>query len=77
MSAVVDVRAGDKLIFDIDPSEIPEGKYQRSKNRGGENVDDINSTVEAEQIAADDAMQLGEDLLSATSLESYQRRKEI
>ena len=60
LSAVVDVRAGDKLLFDIDPSDISEHKYQRSNNRGGENVDDINSTVEAEQIAADDAMQLGE-----------------
>ena len=60
LSAVVDVRSNDELIFQIDPSSIPEDKYQRSNNRGGENVDDINSTVAAEQIAADDAMQLGE-----------------
>ena len=40
--------------------KILKDRYQRSKNRGGESVDDINSTVEAEQIAADDAMQLGE-----------------
>ena len=60
LKAVVDVSSNDELIFQIDPSSIPEGKYQRSNNRGGENVDDINSTVAAEQIAADDAMQLGE-----------------
>ena len=60
LTAVVDVRSNDELIFEIDPSSIPEDKYQRSSNRGGENVDDINSTVAAEQIAADDAMQLGE-----------------
>ena len=60
LRAEVEVRSNDKLIFQIDPSKIPLDKYQRSKNRGGEKVDDINSTVEAEQIAADDAMQLGE-----------------
>ena len=77
LSAVVDVRAGDKLIFDIDPSEIPERKYQRSNNRGGENVDDINSTVEAEQIAADDAMQLGERFAIGNTLwKVIERRKE-
>ena len=77
LSAVVDVRAGDKLLFDIDPSEIPERKYQRSNNRGGENVDDINSTVEAEQIAADDAMQLGERFAIGNTLwKVIKRRKE-
>jgi hypothetical protein len=60
LKAVVDVRANDQLIFQIDPSFIEPNKYQRSNNRGGENVDDINSTVVAEQLAADDAMQIGE-----------------
>ena len=62
LRAVVDVSANDELIFEINPNatKIPENRYKRSKNKGGESVDDINSTVEAEQIAADDAMQLGE-----------------
>jgi len=60
LKAVVDVRANDKLIFDIDPSSIPEDKYQRTKSKGGESVDDINATVVAEQIAADSSMQVGE-----------------
>ncbi len=58
--AVVEVGVDDQVIFEIDPSSIDLQKYQRSNNRGGENVDDINSTVVAEQLAADDAMQLGE-----------------
>ena len=60
--AVVGVKAGDDVIFEINPSatKIPQNRYKRSKNKGGESVDDINSTVEAEQIAADAAMQLGE-----------------
>jgi len=58
--AVVEVGANDQVVFQIDPSFIDLRKYQRSNNRGGENVDDINSTVVAEQLAADDAMQLGE-----------------
>ena len=60
--AVVNVSVDDELIFEINPhaTKIPKDRYQRSSNRGGESVDDINATVEAEQIAADDAMQLGE-----------------
>ena len=62
LRAIVEVRADDELIFEINPSatKIPQDRYKRSNNKGGESVDDINSTVEAEQIAADDAMQLGE-----------------
>jgi hypothetical protein len=62
LSAVVEVSANDELIFEINPhaTKIPKNRYQRSNNRGGESVDDINSTVEAEQIAVDAAMQLGE-----------------
>jgi len=60
--AVVNVSANDELIFEINPhaTKIPEDRYKREKNRGGESVDDINATVEAEQIAADNAMQFGE-----------------
>lgn len=59
-SVAVGVSANDEAIFEISPTKIPERKYLRSKNRGGEKVDDINSTVAAEQIAADEAMQVGE-----------------
>ena len=54
------VQEGDIAEFTISPTTIPEDKYQRSNNRGGENVDDINASVASEQIAADDAMQIGE-----------------
>ena len=58
--AIVDVEVDDQVIFEINPSSVDPEKYQRSNNRGGENVDDINSTVVAEQLAADDALQIGE-----------------
>jgi len=61
LKQIVRVKEGDKAIFKIHPSKIQENKYQRRKNKGGENVDDINSTVESEQIAADEAMQIGEE----------------
>ncbi|MAZ73806.1 MAG: hypothetical protein CMC70_11750 [Flavobacteriaceae bacterium] len=75
LKAVVDVRANDQLIFQIDPSKIDEDKYQRSNNRGGENVDDINSTVIAEQLAADDAMQIGERFAIGNTLWKVTDRK--
>lgn len=74
-TAVVDVRAGDQVEFDIDPSSIPEDKYQRSNNRGGENVDDINSTVAAEQLAADDEMQVGERFAIGNTLWKVTKRR--
>ena len=55
------VQEGDIVEFTIVPTSIPEDKYQRSNNRGGESVGDINGSVEAEQIAADEAMQIGEE----------------
>ena len=61
LKQIVKVKEGDKAIFKIHPSKIQEDKYQRDGNKGGENVDDINSTVESEQIAADEAMQIGEE----------------
>ena len=60
LTKIVGVQGGDIAEFIIEPTSIDEDKYQRSNNRGGENVDDINSTVAAEQIAADEAMQVGE-----------------
>lgn len=60
LRAEVAVSANDEVVFEINQSKIALDRYQRSNNRGGEKVDDINSTVEAEQIAADDAMQIGE-----------------
>ena len=56
----VEVAKDDVVLFIIEPSSIDKGIYQRSNNRGGENVDDINQTVKAEQEAADDTMQIGE-----------------
>ncbi len=75
LRAVVDVRAGDQLIFDIDPSSIPEDKYQRTKSRGGENVDDINATVVAEQIAADNSMQVGERFAIGNTIWKVTKRR--
>ena len=62
LKAVVNVEEKDKVQFKIDNSVIPENKYKRKINKiqRGENVDDINQTVIAEQLAADDAMQIGE-----------------
>ena len=62
LKAVVNVEEKDKVQFKIDNSVIPENKYKRKVNKvqRGENVDDINQTVIAEQLAADDAMQIGE-----------------
>ena len=73
--AEVEVTAGDRVEFDIDPSSIPRKKYLRSENRGGENVDDINATVAAEQIAADDAMQIGERFSIGNTLWKVIKRK--
>ena len=61
------VREGDIAEFTISPTSIPEDKYQRSNNRGGENVDDINASVASEQIAADEAMQIGEQFAIANT----------
>jgi len=70
-----DIAEGDQVEFTINPSSIRSDKYQRSNNRGGENVDDINSTVEAEQIAADEAMQLGERFAIGNTLWKVVKRR--
>ena len=69
------VSEGDTVEFEIKAGKIPERRYQRSNNRGGENVDDINATVEAEQIAADQAMQLGEQFAVGNVLFVVTKRK--
>ena len=61
------VAEGDIAEFTISPTTIPEDKYQRKDNRGGENVDDINASVISEQIAADEAMQIGEQFAIANT----------
>ena len=52
------VKVGDRLTFLISPTEIPDKFYK--DNNQGESVADINSTIEAAQLAADEALQLGE-----------------
>tara|TARA_B100001939_G_scaffold347918_1_gene371331 strand:+ start:4 stop:3930 length:3927 start_codon:yes stop_codon:yes gene_type:complete len=73
--AEVEVRAGDRVEFDIDPSSIDLDKYQRGDNKGGENVDDINATVAAEQIAADEVMQIGERFSIGNTLWKVVKRR--
>ena len=55
------VSVGDIAEFVMVPASIPENKYQRNDNKGGESVGDINASVEAEQLAADESMQIGEE----------------
>ena len=76
LRAEVEVEQGDRAEFVIDPSSVPEDKYQRSNDRGGEGVEDINATVEAEQLAADDSMQLGERFSIGNTLWKVVKRKE-
>jgi hypothetical protein len=54
----VKVTEGDEAVFLISHEGIPEDLYKYKTK--GESVDDINSSIEALQIAADDAMQEGE-----------------
>ena len=58
MQKDVNVSVDDTAIFLISHTSVPDNFYKR---RGkGEGVGDINATVESLQIAADDAMQIGE-----------------
>ncbi len=57
---VIDVEEGDAIIFLISNTEIDSDAYKGRKSEVGEKVDDINSTVLSDQIAADVAMQKGE-----------------
>ena len=64
LTKVVNVRVGDKVVFRISHSEIHEDVYKGKEGEDGdevgEKVDDINSTVLSDQLAADAAMQKGE-----------------
>ena len=60
LTKVIDVKEDDTIIFRISNSEIDTDAYSSRKNQVGEKVDDINSTVLSEQLAADAAMQRGE-----------------
>jgi hypothetical protein len=60
LTKIVDVEVNDSIIFRISNSKIPTDAYASRKDQLGEKVDDINSTVLAEQVAADAAMQKGE-----------------
>ena len=72
---VASVELGDKILFKMSKNEIPEDIYQRSNNRGKESVDDINQTVKAEQIAADEAMQVGEQFAIGNTIWKVSRRR--
>ena len=69
------VQVGDKIKFKMSKHEIPGDIYERSNSRGKESVDDINQTVKAEQLAADEAMQLGERFAIGNTLWKVIRRK--
>ena len=60
LTKVVNVRVDDTIVFRISNSKIPANAYKSRKNQVGQKVDDINSTVLSEQLAADAAMQRGE-----------------
>ena len=75
LRATEEVAKGDRVEFHIDPSSIDPRKYLQGANKGGESVDDINATVAAEQIAADDAMQIGERFAIGNTLWKVIKRK--
>jgi hypothetical protein len=69
----VKVTEGDEAIFLISHESIPEDFYKHKTK--GESVDDINSSVEALQIAADDAMQEGEFFAIGGTIWQVTKRK--
>lgn len=56
---ISNVRVGDLIKFKISADQIPEDTYTGSKG-GVVTVNDINQEIRSQQIAADDAMQVGE-----------------
>ncbi len=77
LTKIVDVQVDDEISFLISNTEIPTDAYASRKNQVGEKVDDINSTVLAEQIAADVAMQKGEIFGIGNTLWKVIRRTQI
>jgi len=76
MRAVVDTFKGDKIQFLISHSSINKNFY-KTKDDQGESVDDINTSVESMQLAADEAMQLGEKFAIAGSIWKIIRRSQV
>lgn len=72
---VVSVSIGDKAAFVISTTSIDEEIYSEKKANTRESVADINSTVESMQLAADDAMQVGEQFAIAGTVWKVTHRK--
>jgi len=73
LQKVVNVRQKDEIVFIISATKIDEDLYAAKESR--ESVSDLNSTVEALQLAADDAMQVGEQFAIAGTIWKVIRRK--
>jgi len=73
-SAVLNVEKEDEINFIISATSIPADVYESRKDQLGEKVDDINSTVLSEQLAADDAMQIGEIFAIAGTVWKVRKR---
>ena len=76
MRAVVDTFEGDEIQFLISHSAIDKNFY-KTKDGQGESVDDINTSVESMQLAADEAMQLGEKFAIAGSIWKVTLRSQV
>ena len=66
LQKVVNVREKDEIVFIISATKIDEDIYAAKEAR--ESVSDLNSTVQALQLAADDAMQVGEQFAIAGTI---------
>jgi len=67
---------GDTIIYKISASSISDDYYHNAKGKG-ESVGDINASVESMQLAADDAMQLGEKFSIAGSTWKVTKRSQV
>ena len=67
----VNVSIGDVIKFTISPDQIPIDFYAA----GNVKVDDINSAINEERIAADDALQVGEIFMIARTVWQVTRRQ--
>ena len=75
LQKTVSVSKGDKAVFVISPTSIDPDIYSQKKDSTRESVDDINSAVESLQLAADDAMQAGEQFAIAGTVWKVISRK--
>ena len=69
----VNVGKDDEIVFIISATKIDEDLYAAKESR--ESVSDLNSTVQALQLAADDAMQVGEQFAIAGTIWKVIRRR--